>query len=221
MTSLPRSQWVSVKTTLPARPLPANAIRPTVTTDRLVIRALVPEDLQGLHAMRAEPEVMATNPQGRPDRDIHETKPKLDPYLPPNDQTNFNFAICLKATGEMIGMGGCHKLDSIYGWPAISYMFRKDFWGQGLATEFLHAWLDIWGGLPRAEAEVFVDPRTLTTRGGAEREQITAFTTGDNVGSQRVLEKCGFENFLAHEEPDLRNPAVKVVLLGFRLLQTS
>lgn len=217
MASLPnKSTWVSVKTTFPSRPLPPNSSRPVVTTDRLIIRALVPEDLQSLHILRTQPEIMANNPQGRVDKDLQETQPKLDPFLPPNDGATFNFAICLKETSEMIGTGGCYRLSSKFGWPVIGYMLRKEFWGQGLVTEFLKAWLDMWCKLPRAETELDVDPCTLTDGDGPVLEQVTTWTVSDNFASQRVLEKCGFEHFFTWTEPDLRNPDVEVDLLGFR-----
>lgn len=59
--------WATAKTTLPARPLPLNSTRSPVTTERLIIRALVPEDLHTLHLIRTQPEVMINNPQGRID----------------------------------------------------------------------------------------------------------------------------------------------------------
>lgn len=159
---------------------------------------------------------MATTPQLRVDKSLEETKPWLDRFLPPNDEATFHFAICLKETGEMIGIGGCHGLASIFGWPVIGYMFRKEFWGQGVATEFLHTWLGMWCKLPREEVEIDVDPRTVPDGDGLVPEQVTALTILDNVGSQRVLEKCGFENFATWLEPDLRNPEVDVLILGFR-----
>ncbi len=116
----------------------------------------------------------------------------------------------------MIGVGGCHKIFSVFGWPAIGYMIRKEFWGQGLTTEFLHAWLDMWCKLPREEAEFEVDPRTLPGGEGPVLEQVTSFTVGDNLASQRVLAKSGFDNFLTWREPDLRNPEVEIALRGFR-----
>ncbi|RFU82162.1 acyl- n-acyltransferase [Trichoderma arundinaceum] len=218
MASSPASKpnWRIVKTAVPVRPLPLNSSRPPVTTDRLIIRALVPEDVHELHILRTQPEVMANNPQGRIDRDLEETRPKLNPFLPPNDEATYNFAICLKETGEMIGIGGCHMFKSMFGWPAIGYMFRKEFWGQGLATEFVKGWLDMWCKLPREAAELEVDSRTLQDGDEETPEQVIAFTLLDNLGSQRVLEKSGFERFVAWEEADLRNPAVQVTLLGYR-----
>lgn len=106
----------------------------------------------------------------------------------------------------------------MFGWPAIGYMIRTEFWGQGVATEFVKAWLESWWKLPRAEAELEVDRRTLLPEEGEESspEQVIAFTLLDNIGSQRVLEKAGFERFLTWEEADLRNPEVQVTLIGYR-----
>ncbi|KAL6899987.1 acyl-CoA N-acyltransferase [Trichoderma evansii] len=213
-----KPKWAIIKTALPERPLPLNSSRSPVMTDRLVIRALVPEDAHSLHILRTQPEVMANSPQGRPDKDLEETQQRLNLFLPPKDETTYNCAICLRETGEMIGIGGCHQLISMLGWPAIGYMIRKEFWGQGLATEFVKAWLESWCNLPRAEAEIEIDRRTLLPDEGEESspEQVTAFTLLDNMGSQRVLEKAGFERFLAWEEADLRDPNAQVTLLGYR-----
>ncbi|KAL7948155.1 acetyltransferase domain-containing protein [Trichoderma barbatum] len=211
-----KPKWATVKTTLPARPLPLNSMRVPVTTERLIIRALTAEDIHGLHLIRSQPEVMINHPQGRVDRDLAETQPKLDLFLPPNDESHYNFAICLKETGEMIGIGGCHQLKSNFGWPAMGYMFRKEFWGKGFATEFTRGWLDMWCKLPRAEAQVEADQRTFPEGEEETLEIMTAFTTVENLASQRVLVKSGFERFLAWEEADLRNPDVQVTLVAYR-----
>ncbi|KAL7816070.1 acyl-CoA N-acyltransferase [Trichoderma aethiopicum] len=209
-------KWTTVKTTLPARPLPLNASRAPVITKRLIIRALDAQDLDGLHSIRTQPEVMANNPQGRVDRDLEETRPKLNIFLPPKDESHYNFAICLKETGDIIGIGGCHQLKSMFGWPAMGYMFRKEFWGKGLATEFTRAWLDMWCQLPRAEVEIEVDQRSIPEEEGKDVEILTAFTSAENLASQKVLEKSGFERFLTWEEADLRNPDAQITLVAYR-----
>ncbi|KAL7928561.1 acyl-CoA N-acyltransferase [Trichoderma chlorosporum] len=211
-----KPKWATVKTTLPARPLPLNSMRAPVTTDRLLIRALVAEDVDGLHLIRSQPEVMINTPQGRPDRDIDETRPRLGIFLPPKDEAHYNFAICLKETGEMIGIGGCHQLKSIFGWPAMGYMFRKDHWGKGFATEFTKGWLNMWNKLPREEAEIEVDGRSFPEGQEQTMEVMTAFTSADNIASQNVLIKSGFERFLEWEDADLRNPDVQITLLAYR-----
>ncbi|KAL7892236.1 acyl-CoA N-acyltransferase [Trichoderma sp. SZMC 28014] len=191
-------KWATIKTTLPERPQPPNATpSPVTTTDRLLIRPLVPEDAHSLQVLR--------------------TQQRLSPFLRPNDEKTYN-AICLKDTGEMIGMGGCHQMVSMFGWPAIGVMIRREFWGQGLATEFVKAWLEMWCKLPRAETELQVDRRTLLPGEGEEKspEQMIAFTRSDNIGSQRVLEKAGFERFLTWEEADMRDLETLVTLIGYR-----
>ncbi|KAM6477954.1 acyl-CoA N-acyltransferase [Trichoderma sp. SZMC 28011] len=211
-----KPKWATVKTTLPVRPLPLNSTRVPVTTDRLIIRALVAEDLESLNVIRSQPEVMINTPQGRPDIDIDETRPKLEFFLPPKDGAHYNFAICLKETGEMIGIGGCHQLKSIFGWPAMGYMFRKEAWGKGYATEFTKGWLDMWCKLPREEAEVEVDQRSFSEGDEQPLEIMTAFTSAENLASQNVLTKSGFERFLDWEDADLRNPDNQITLVAYR-----
>ena len=247
---------IPIKTTLPKLPFPPNQSRPSLTTPRLTIRPLRPSDLQSLHEIRSQPEVMITNPQGRPDRDItSETKPALDRFLSPADLTKFYFAICLRDSrdedggerggdgGEleekMIGIGGCHKIASMFGWPVVGYMIRREYWGRGLATEFLVAWLGLWRGLPREEVVVEVDCRSVSSVGlgggdeGEENErgngagdvvkevpvvpeQIVTWAVSGNIGSWRVMEKAGFAYLMTWTEADLRDLAVDVELKAYR-----
>ncbi|OIW31834.1 acyl-CoA N-acyltransferase [Coniochaeta ligniaria NRRL 30616] len=215
----PESERVSVKTTSPTRPLPPSSSRPAVTTERLIIRALVPEDAQAFHVLRTQAEVMANSAIGRVDKDLEETRSRLAAFVPPNDENTFHFAICLKETGEMIGVGGCHNLSSVFGWPELGYMLREELWGQGLATEFVRAWLNMWCELPRTVVQFDVHQKSAhSEHGGDEKtaEAVIAYTTAYNVGSQKVLEKSGFQHFLTWSVPDRRNPAVEVDLYGYR-----
>jgi RimJ/RimL family protein N-acetyltransferase len=172
---------------------------------------------------------MNNNPQGRPDTSLAETKPRLDAFLPPNDAKTYNFAICLKETGEMIGIGGCHRLDatSLFGWPVIGYQLRSEYWGQGLTTEFLKAWLGMWCALPREEVERTVHPGTVVYSDGEENgggevrkveEVVSSWALSDNVASQRVLEKGGMELCLVQRERDLRDETKEVELRVYRYL---
>ncbi|KAH7111562.1 GNAT domain-containing protein [Dactylonectria macrodidyma] len=199
--------FIIVKTTLPARPLPPNTQRQTIETERLVLRPLRQSDIAAFHSLRSQPEVMHFTMQGRVDKDVAETQARLEPFLPPNDIENHNFAICLKETGEMIGIGGNHNFVSSFGWPEVGYMIRKEQWGQGLAPEFLRAFLEAWQKLPRVEAEVKVDPRSvngLPQDGGLIPEQLIAVTELENVRSQKTLHKCGFDLFLTWKAQDTR-----------------
>ncbi|KAK0641269.1 GNAT domain-containing protein [Cercophora newfieldiana] len=162
---------------------------------------------------------MQNNPQGRPDTSPEETLPRLNAFLEPNDATTYNFAICLRDTEEMIGLGGCHRLDSLFGWPVVGYQLRKEYWGRGLATEFLRAWLGAWCKLPRGEVERRVHPGSVVEvpgEGGRVEEVISSWALIDNVASQRVLEKGGLELFLVQREADLRDKDKEVELRVYR-----
>jgi len=211
--------FVTVKTTLPILPFSLNSARAPVATFRLLIRPLSSSDVYGLHRIRSQLEVMANDLQGRPDATLEETQPQLTRFLPPNDEKTYHFAICLKETEEFIGIGGCHSIASVFGWPAIGYMLTRERWGQGLTTEFTRAFLEMWKTLPRREVEIQVDPRSLLdgeVAGGVVKEQVASLTPWDNFASARVMEKSGFEEFLVWSEPDLRDPSVDIELRGFR-----
>lgn len=193
------ADFVTVKTTLPAEPLPPNATRPVVTTERLLLRPMCQDDFDALRVLRTQEEVMRWTHVGHVDLNASETQAKLDAYLPPKDVRTYNFAICLRETGELIGTGGCLGLHCEFGWPEVGYMFRREYWGIGLATEFLRAFLAVWSGLPRVETEFRVDPRTVTGDDGVCEEQLIAITDRSNLKSRAVLEKCGFELLLTFE----------------------
>jgi hypothetical protein len=138
---------------------------------------------------------------GVPDKDLDETRTRLEMYLPPKDEATFNFAICDRGTGDLIGMGGCHMWRGSWGWPELGYMMRKEAWGRGLATEFLRGWLGAWDRLEREEVEMEVDGRSVDgmvvgEEGGLMREQLIAITAVGNDKSQGVLRKAGFEWFV-------------------------
>ncbi|KAK4444693.1 GNAT domain-containing protein [Podospora aff. communis PSN243] len=176
---------------------------------------------------------MANNPQGRPDTSPAESLPHLNRFLPPKDTATYNFAICLRdRPEEMIGLGGAHRVDatSLFGWPVVGYQLREEYWGRGLATEFLRVWLQAWGELPRANVERRVHPTTVVPvpvpRGGGDGEDVkgsvvaeevlSSWALSDNVASQRVLEKGGMELCLVQREKDLRDQSKEVELRVYR-----
>ncbi|KAI1770987.1 acyl-CoA N-acyltransferase [Hypoxylon cercidicola] len=214
------SSWVFVETTLPCVPLPPNSERNPIRTERLEIRPMREDDLSAYHGLRSQPEAMTGTMRGRPDRDIDESRSVLSEFLPPKDKKAFLFGVFLASTGELIGEGGVHTLESsACGWPEIGYKFRKEFWGRGYATEFLGALLGAWWRLPRSNIRLRVASSSIPD-GIRTTEQISAVTDVQNIGSQKVLEKLGFVRFMEWTEPDTQEYRLgqPVTLVGYRLI---
>lgn len=225
--------WVSVRTTLPV--LPLNSSRPQMTTPRLVLRPFDPTDLEALYTLRRQPEVMQWTTVGRVDVDREETAAKLGLFLPPNDTKTFNCAICLKETGELIGQGGVHAFEQPagdatagpeLGWPEVGYMIRKEWWGRGIATEFLTAFLGMYSGLPRegqVERKVTASSAEGAVGPGPEvevEEALVAVVEASNIASHKVLERCGFESFLSFKDADTRAQDKTIDLVAYRYFPT-
>ena len=113
--------------------------------------------------------------------------------LPPQNATTFSFSVEeLANPGRVVGTVGCHKPEP----PECGYMFRREYWGRGYATEALEGWLGVYWGLPRRVVRV----GDREVHGVDEQETLLAVVTEDNSGSRRVLAKCGFVQDGAFEE---------------------
>ncbi|RYC53731.1 hypothetical protein CHU98_g12477 [Xylaria longipes] len=212
----PPSSKVKVKTTWPT--IPPNVARATIRTERLLLRPITATDIEEVYEMRKQPEVMIWSRVGVVDKDVDESRVFLERFLPPNDLKTYHFAIVYlgdasgseDAKGVVIGTAGAHKVRLDQGWPEVGYMFRKEYWSKGLATEFLRAFTKAWWALPRIEVELEVDAATVKEKGGNDggvvevREVLTAGINAIHTGSRRVLDKAGFKEYERHIEPDSR-----------------
>ncbi|KAI1207687.1 acyl-CoA N-acyltransferase [Annulohypoxylon truncatum] len=217
------SSWTFVETTLPYVPLPPNSQRQPIKTKRLVIRPIQENDLQSYHELRSQPEAMTGTTRGTPDRNMDESRAAMSDFLSPKDNKRFLFGVFFTSTGELIGEGGVHNLESSScGWPEIGYKFRKEFWRQGYATEFLKAFLEAWWSLPRFHVKRLVCSSSIHRTKDSESdttEQVYAYTDVNNVGSRKVLEKLGFAQFSEWTEPDTQEHRIgqPVMLVGYCL----
>ncbi|KAI1426821.1 acetyltransferase domain-containing protein [Xylaria sp. FL1777] len=207
---------IAVRTTLPRLPLPPSSARPAIHTARLLLRPLTHDDLEAYHALRKQAAFMSESSLGVPDATEAETRTALEDLADsdkPGRRETFIFGIFVAATGELIGDGGVHAVRSgTGGWPELGYKLAPAHWGRGYATEAMRAVLAAWWELPREEVEVEIHADTLRTtkeegEGEGEgvklaRECISAEIATYNKGSQKVLEKLGFEHFGTWEEPD-------------------
>lgn len=191
-------RYVTVKSTLPLVPYPPHATRQPITTLRLTLRPLDHSDLPAFFAMRSNPSIMTFTAQGVPDADLAATEKVLAQYLPPHDADTYVLAICERATGRFVGIGGCLARDGELGWPGIGYALTPEVWGRGYATEFLGAFMGVWWGLERREGDVKVEAMSLAGLGrevgerGEVEEMAVAIVQDRNAASARVLGKVGF-----------------------------
>ncbi|KAI1431573.1 acetyltransferase domain-containing protein [Xylaria sp. CBS 124048] len=212
----PNAICVPVRTTFPSLPLPSPNERPTMQTERLLLRPLTQSDLHAYHVLRKQPEFMSESSRGQPDADISETQAGLD-SLTAAPYDHFIFGFFLATTGDLIGEGGIHNVrHGATGWPELGYKLGPEFWGRGYATEAMRAVLHAWWALPREEEATGAHPDTIPLARGSSlaadddkavmvpllRELVVAEIGEYNVASRRVLEKLGFEHFATWEEPD-------------------
>ncbi|KAH7321391.1 GNAT domain-containing protein [Stachybotrys elegans] len=213
-------EMVEVETTIPQYPLPPAATRPAIRTERLVLKPLSAEHLEGIHALRLQEDVMKWTTQARPDKDMEESRAWLERFLPPNDTKALNYAICLGDTEEVIGIGGSHIKEGELGWPELGYMLRKEAWGNGYATEFLRAFLQAWWALPRARVQLKVDKSTILDADAAVKQEcLVAITEVTNRPSQSVLRKAGFSMKKVWFSADDHKIGSNMALIGFLSLR--
>jgi len=196
-----------MKVSRPIFPTPAHAL----ATQRLLLRPMTADDVAEFHLLRTQPEVMIYTALGKVDEDHAATRAWIDRYLHPNDSTTFIFAIeQLSAPGVIIGLVGSHIAEP----PTMGYMLRKEFWGYGYATEAVHGWLNEYWKLPRRELdlqETMLEHVQLHWQGDVVREAVFAYIESGNIGSIKVIQKCGFEPSGFEERvDDFRGPAVLI-----------
>lgn len=230
-------EWTRIRTILPRLPVSA-AGKQAWPTKRLLVRPLAASDLAALHVLMTQPEVMKWTAAGRVHASIEETEHQLAPLLPTKSNiSSFMYAICLRDDGdkrlevELVGIGGVHRfprekgvhgddVEGGYGWPELGYLFKQEFWGQGLATEFVGAFLELWGALERTEVEMEVNTKSLqgddVGDGTMAREMLVAIIDPCNGASGRVLQKCGFEKFDEFTEKHREDPDKSLAMWAFR-----
>ncbi|KAI0531793.1 acetyltransferase domain-containing protein [Xylaria digitata] len=208
---------IKVKTTSPS--VPPNIDRAPIRTERLLIRPFDASDAEAVYELRKQPEVMQWTALGEIDKDVNQSLVYIERFLPPKDLDTYNFVVVYlgdtgkseDANGVVIGVAGCHKIRNDFGWPEVGYMFRKEYWGRGLGTEFLRAFTKAWWALPRNEIQLEVEAASVEKWCGKNDgdviqvpEILTAIIEAGNGGSRKVLERAGFREYNQWTEPDSR-----------------
>lgn len=191
----------SITTQLPSLPI---SFPDRILTSRLILRPVVESDLQALYSLASQPDVAQWSSMGViPTIEMIQTRLLRDLA----NHEIVKIAICLKDNGKLIGTGGVYSMNGILGWPVVNYSFIVEEWGKGFGSEFLTAFIDAWWTLPRIETQLKVDPVTVFGPELIKHECITSFTTEQNIGSLRVMEKSGMKLVKIWNEKDLARPA--------------
>jgi RimJ/RimL family protein N-acetyltransferase len=113
---------------------------PTLTTDRLILRPLVDDDLDAFAAIVADPEVqrfMSGGPLSR----AHAWR-QMAIFRGHDALRGFSQnAVVERETGRLVGRAGLWRPE---GWPGleVGWVLARDVWGRGYATEAGAAWRD-------------------------------------------------------------------------------
>lgn len=142
----------------------------TLETNRLLLRPFREEDAEAMfYGWASDPEVtryLTWNTH----ENIETTKYVLGEWLKEYEQPErLNFAIELKSTGQLIG--GIDVVGYDNGVPVIGYNLAKKYWNCGYMTEACRRVLE------------------YLFAAGYQTVKIDAMT--DNIGSNRVIQKCG------------------------------
>jgi len=144
-----------------------------IRTARLLLRPLIPDDLEALHAaVWGDPQVTKYLPGGRP-RTLDETRKIVDYYVGCWDRpTEVIWGVVKPDTDRLIGQCGLKLMAAPAQDVEILYALAADSWGQGYATEIARACL-------RFGFEAF------------DCDQLRAVAVPENTASRRVMEKLG------------------------------
>lgn len=148
--------------------------KPTLNTDRLILRTINDTDVSDLKKWLGKDEIYtywgrkASKGEKNPELLFVDPRPhvKRRPYL------DFKWGIVLKETKKVIGMIEVFNIQNDR-MGDIAYRLDPGFWKQGIVTEALKKVMD------------FIFTNT-------ELDKLNANADVRNTGSNRVLEKCGF-----------------------------
>ena len=167
-----------------------------IETNRLLLRTFTALDANLIYELNLDPDV--TRYTHDPVKDVAHAAEILEKVIIPQYvlYNHGRWAVHLRSTLEFLGWCGLKyrpELNEI----DLGYRFKKECWGKGYATEA--AYSSIVYGFEKI---------------GLQRIMGRAET--DNIGSWKVLEKCGM-TYLGDEEVDgyavrtyeIRNPSVR------------
>ncbi len=151
----------------------ATRIFPTIDLGDYILREQTIEDAEAFLEYYSDPEVNKYIVSFIP-KTVEEARTELRYWI---NVFSYNdgiyFAIARKSDNKMIGSVGVSGVNRIHNRIEASYDLAKEYWNKGIMSTALNAMLKY----------VFAEFKF---------NRIEAFAMPDNIGSYRVLEKCGF-----------------------------
>ena len=146
-------------------------------TDRLVLRKLTIDDAQAMfEGWCSDPEVTKYLTFS-PHDNVEVTKLVLDNWIKQYEDPNtIRYGITLKSSGLLIGCIDVVKY--VDGNPEVGYCLSRKYWNNGYMTEAFSALLEY----------LF----------GKGFKKVVMAAIDNNIGSNRVIQKCGFK--FTHQE---------------------
>ena len=169
----------------------------TAETERLLLTAAGPDDLEPMFALHGDPRVWSHFPSGR-HRDRDRTRTFLDVAAEQWSTDGLGYWVCRLARplgelggSEVVGIGGCAVPPGQDRWN-LYYRFRPEAQGRGLVGELCAT-------------------ATAAARELAPDRPVTAFLVEHNTASRRAAERAGLT--LRWRGPDVDDPDRKAVRL--------
>lgn len=163
---------------------------PHLQTERLLLRALTPADLEFVYQLFADSDVARYPHDEEPITTRQEAQAIIDFYTDPGVKFYNRWVIVRKSDGRPIGTCGYHKWEKRHFRAEIGYDLAKAFWNQGFMTEALMEVLEFgFGKMKLNRIEALVHP--------------------SNTASIKLLEKLHFKK--------KRRPHARLLLSGRRV----
>ncbi len=151
-----------------------------VSTERLELRAVGPEDLDDLYTLNSDPDVWGHEPEGR-HTDPGVTRDWIGRCTPRWESDGLSYWTARhRDTGELIGVGGVQRQNP--GFWNVYYRLVRVHWGEGYATEL---------------------SRTAIRMADRHSPQlpVIAWIHAHNAGSRAVAERLGLHDYGLRPDP--------------------
>jgi RimJ/RimL family protein N-acetyltransferase len=177
---------------------------PTLITNRLILRAITPDDFEPYAAMWLDPRV--TNFIGGSPRPRDESWRRFCQSVGLWDLFGYGYWLfTLSSTGAMIGVGGLAQFErgmpQLVGFPEAGWAFSADHWGQGYASEAVGAvmhWAD--GAIAHPEIRCIIAPKNTPSIRVAEKNGFTQIDETENdLGVSKIFARASMGKVSARD----------------------